>query len=136
MQAGSRESGHAPETEWPFFAGGAAMRPDRGAVYYLQCVQIALAVGQRPVTSSQVMPTEQAVSWQRLMQAPVSRSHTSCAGHITPLHGLRTSLQPLPPGSSKVKGTRYIDIREGDEIDEAQMANWVKQAASIPGWVP
>ena len=47
-----------------------------------------------------------------------------------------TSLQPLPPGVSKVKGTRYIDIREGDEIDEAQMANWVKQAASIPGWVP
>src|SRR5271163_1653678 len=47
MQASSRESGHAPETESSFFAGGAAMRPDRGAVDHLQCVQIAPAVGQR-----------------------------------------------------------------------------------------
>ena len=45
------------------------------------------------------------------------------------------SLRPLPPGASKVKGTRYIDIREGDELDEAQMAMWVKQAAMLPGWI-
>jgi hypothetical protein len=31
-----------------------------------------------------------------------------------------TSLQPVPPGASKGKDTRYIDIHEGDEIDEAQ----------------
>jgi hypothetical protein len=46
-----------------------------------------------------------------------------------------TSLRPLPPGSSKIKETRYVDLREG-ELDEAQMAAWVKQAAAIPGWVP
>jgi hypothetical protein len=34
------------------------------------------------------------------------------------------------------KGARWIDIRENDELDEAQMATWVKQAASVPGWVP
>jgi len=45
------------------------------------------------------------------------------------------SLRPLPPGASKVKGTRYIDIREGDELDEAQMAKWAKQAAALPGWI-
>ncbi|MBV8337133.1 MAG: DUF1801 domain-containing protein, partial [Alphaproteobacteria bacterium] len=39
-----------------------------------------------------------------------------------------TSLRPVPPGASKGKDTRYIDIREGDALDEAQMANWVKQA--------
>jgi hypothetical protein len=44
-----------------------------------------------------------------------------------------TSLRPVPPGASKGKDTRYIDIREGDELDEAQMANWVKQAAALPG---
>jgi len=44
------------------------------------------------------------------------------------------SLRPLPPGASKSKDTRYLDIREGDEIDEAQMANWVKQAAALPGF--
>src|SRR6267154_143103 len=38
-----------------------------------------------------------------------------------------TSLQPLPPIASKVKDMRYIKIHEGDELDEAQMATWVKQ---------
>ena len=46
-----------------------------------------------------------------------------------------TSLRPVPPGASKDKNTRYIDIREGDKIDEAQMATWVKRAAALPGWV-
>src|SRR5262245_10152450 len=46
-----------------------------------------------------------------------------------------TSLRPLPPGASKGKDTRYIDIHEGDAFDEAQMANWVKQAAALPGFL-
>jgi hypothetical protein len=46
------------------------------------------------------------------------------------------SLRPLPPGSSKSKDTRYLDIHEGDELDEAQIASWVKQAAALPGWIP
>jgi hypothetical protein len=45
------------------------------------------------------------------------------------------SLRPVPPGASKSKDTRYLDIREGDELDEAQMATWVKQAAALPGWM-
>jgi hypothetical protein len=44
------------------------------------------------------------------------------------------SLQPLPPGPSKDKNTRYYDIREG-QLDEAQLADWVKQAAALPGWM-
>jgi hypothetical protein len=46
------------------------------------------------------------------------------------------SLRPVPPGASKGKQTRYIDIHEGGELDEAQMTTWVKQAAALPGWVP
>ena len=45
------------------------------------------------------------------------------------------SLRPVPPGPSKDKDTRYIDIRDGDELDEAQMADWVKQAAALPGFL-
>jgi hypothetical protein len=45
-----------------------------------------------------------------------------------------TSLEPLPPGSSKDPETRYYDIYEG-ELDETQMAEWVKQAAALPGWL-
>jgi len=44
-----------------------------------------------------------------------------------------TSLRPRPPGESKNEGTRYLDIREGDQIDEAQLAGWVKQASQLPG---
>jgi hypothetical protein len=46
-----------------------------------------------------------------------------------------TSLRPVPPGASKGKDTRYIDIHQGDELVEAQMANWVKQAAALPGFL-
>ncbi len=47
-----------------------------------------------------------------------------------------TSLRPVPPGASKGKDTRYLDIREGDELDEARMTTWVTQAAALPGWAP
>jgi hypothetical protein len=46
-----------------------------------------------------------------------------------------TSLRPVPPGASKHKDVRYLDIHE-DDLDEAQLAKWVKQAAALPGWVP
>ena len=44
-----------------------------------------------------------------------------------------TSLRPMPPGESKQKEVRYLDIREDDEFDEAQLAAWVKQASQLPG---
>lgn len=45
------------------------------------------------------------------------------------------SLKPLPPGISKQKDVRYLDIREGDPLEEAQFVKWVKQAAKLPGWM-
>jgi hypothetical protein len=44
-------------------------------------------------------------------------------------------LSPLPPGESKYKDTRYLDIHEDDPIDEAQLASWIRQAAALPGWI-
>ena len=43
------------------------------------------------------------------------------------------SLRPLPPGESKQKEVRYLDIHEDDQLDEAQFAAWVKQASQLPG---
>jgi hypothetical protein len=43
------------------------------------------------------------------------------------------SLRPLPPGESKQKEVRYLDIHEDDKLDEAQLASWVKEAAALPG---
>ncbi len=45
------------------------------------------------------------------------------------------SLPPVPPGSSKGKDTRYIDIHGAGEFDETQMAEWVKRAAALPGFL-
>jgi len=44
-----------------------------------------------------------------------------------------TSLRPVPPGGT-AKEARWIDIHEAD-LDEAQMARWIEQASSIPGWM-
>jgi hypothetical protein len=42
-------------------------------------------------------------------------------------------LTPLPPVGSKDPNARYVHITE-DGFDEAQMADWLRQAAAVPGW--
>ena len=46
------------------------------------------------------------------------------------------SLRPIPPGESKQKEVRYLDIHEDEQLDEAQITAWIRQAAALPGWVP
>ena len=46
-----------------------------------------------------------------------------------------TSLNPVPPGASKIEGMRYFDIHEADTIDETQLAEWLRQAARLPGFL-
>ncbi len=41
-------------------------------------------------------------------------------------------LMPPPAETSKVKGVRYLHVREGG-FDEKQFADWVKQASKLPG---
>ncbi len=43
------------------------------------------------------------------------------------------SLKPVPPGESRSKDTRYLNIHEGERLDEAQFASWVRQASQLPG---
>jgi hypothetical protein len=43
-----------------------------------------------------------------------------------------TSLQPVPPGGT-AKEARWVDVHE-DDLDKAQMARWLRQAAAIRGW--
>ena len=45
------------------------------------------------------------------------------------------ALRPVPPGTSKHDEVRYLDIHEGDALDQAQLADWVKQAAALPGFL-
>ncbi len=46
---------------------------------------------------------------------------------------LGTSLTPVPP-IGKSGTVRSLDVRERDTLDEKQLAAWIEQAATIPGW--
>ena len=50
---------------------------------------------------------------------------------VTFLRG--SSLKPMPPEASKHEHVRYVHIHEDEGMDEAQMKDWVKQAARMPG---
>jgi hypothetical protein len=43
------------------------------------------------------------------------------------------SLRPVPPSASKSKNTRYLDIHQDDQFDEALFAAWMKQASLLRG---
>ena len=44
-------------------------------------------------------------------------------------------LKPLPPVGSKDPNTRYVHLTEDEVVDEKQLADWIGQAAAIPGWM-
>jgi hypothetical protein len=43
------------------------------------------------------------------------------------------ALEPLPPGESKQKHVRYLDIHEDDRLDKRRLSKWAKQASGLPG---
>ncbi len=42
-------------------------------------------------------------------------------------------LDPLPPGTSKQKEVRYLDVFEDTELDAAQFTSWIRQASRLRG---
>ena len=44
-----------------------------------------------------------------------------------------TSLDPVPPGTSKHPEVRYLDIREDEAFDAERFSDWVRQASRLPG---
>ena len=44
-----------------------------------------------------------------------------------------TLLDPMPPVASKTAEARYLHIHEGEDLDEGQLADWIRQASKIPG---
>jgi hypothetical protein len=43
------------------------------------------------------------------------------------------ALRPQPPVESKQESVRSLHIREGSELDEGQLTEWIRQAAQLPG---
>jgi hypothetical protein len=44
-----------------------------------------------------------------------------------------SALRPAPPVGSKHPDVRYFHIHEDDELDEARLADWLKQSSLLPG---
>ena len=58
------------------------------------------------------------------------------AGHVKLAFGRGTSLTPVPPVTpiGMGKDTRAVEIESVDDLDEGAIADWMKQAAALPGF--
>ena len=58
------------------------------------------------------------------------------AGHVKLTFGRGTALTPVPPVTpiGMGKDSRGVDLESVDDIDERQVAEWMRQAAAIPGF--
>ena len=57
------------------------------------------------------------------------------AGHVKLMFVNGTALTPVPPVTPVAMGksTRGVELRSLDELDERQIAAWMKQVAAVPG---
>jgi len=58
------------------------------------------------------------------------------AGHVKVTFGRGTSLTPIPPVRpiGMGKDSRGVELESVADIDEAQLASWMRQATAIPGF--
>lgn len=58
------------------------------------------------------------------------------AGHVKLTFGRGTSLTPVPPATpvGMGKDSRGVDLETVGDIDERQVASWMKQATAMPGF--
>ena len=57
------------------------------------------------------------------------------AGHVKLMFLNGATLQPVPPVTPVAMGkaTRGVELRSADDLDERQVAAWMKQVAAVPG---
>lgn len=57
------------------------------------------------------------------------------AGHVKLMFVNGTALEPVPPVTPVAMGrsTRGVELRSVDDLDERQVAAWMRQVAAVPG---
>ena len=96
-------------------------------------------VGERfdAIVAREVPGVRRAVKWSVPFYGLEGRgwfaSFGAFAKHVKVNFFRGVSLKPQPP-SGEGKDLRAIDLRSAEELDETQMADWVRQAAKLPGW--
>lgn len=87
-----------------------------------------------------VPEVRKAVKWNSPFYGTEGRgwflAYHCCTSYVKVAFFRGAALTPVPPGRSKQKDVRYLDIREHDVIDERLLADWIRQAAALPGWTP
>ena len=58
------------------------------------------------------------------------------AGHVKLTFGRGTSLTPVPPATpiGMGKESRGVELESLDDIDDAQLESWMRQATAMPGF--
>jgi hypothetical protein len=90
--------------------------------------------------AAQTLPTlQRSVKWGMAWYGVGDGWCFSCgafAGHVKLTFGRGTSLTPEPPVTpiGMGKDSRGVDLESVDDIDELQLASWMKQATAIPGF--
>lgn len=58
------------------------------------------------------------------------------AGHVKLTFGRGTALEPVPPvaPTGMGKDARGVDLESVDDLDERQVASWMRQATALPGF--
>ncbi len=90
------------------------------------------------VVTRQVPHVHKAIKWHGAWYGVPGQgwflAFSSFKAHLKLVFFDGASLTPVPPTPLAAKPQRALDVREADELDEAQLADWVKQASQLPGW--
>jgi hypothetical protein len=98
------------------------------------------AVGRRldDLIAAAVPEVRKAVKWNSPFYGAAGREGWFLSYHcftkyvkVTFFRG--TSLDPMPPGTSKHPEVRYLDIHEDEPFDAEGFSEWVRQASRLPG---
>jgi hypothetical protein len=98
------------------------------------------AIGRRldALIEREVPGVRKAVKWNSPFYGAADRegwflSYHCFARYVKLTFFRGASLRPAPPVTSKYEAVRYVHIHEEEELNEAQLADWVKQSSELPG---
>jgi hypothetical protein len=98
------------------------------------------AVGSRldQLISSHLPDVQKAVRWNSPFYGMEGKgwlvSFHVLSRHVQVNFFCGASLDPVPPGKGKDAHARWLDIAEGDVLDEEQLVSWLRQATKLKGW--
>lgn len=97
------------------------------------------AIGRRidELVTTTVPGVRKAVRWNSPFYGVEGRgwflSYHCFTKYIKVTFHIGTSLDPMPPESSKHERIRYLHIPEGEQLDAQAFGSWIQQASALPG---